>query len=657
MSHICVRLQMKLLSDTIFSSGNSIPGGEDIALRVDSSGIPFLPGSTFKGLLRESLGNYLCWKGCDCAEEELNALMGQEGLQAAESERRLVFSDFHMDGCAPGASDWAGLRTFTRLENGVVATGTLRTAACLRRGLTFSGLVFCREEDYPSVRDSARAIQWVGLLRNRGFGHVLITAEKEPGLRRLNSVGETVWLRYRLRAETPVAISWLSQSGLPGERNDTESRNFIPGSAIRGMVLSALAQEEPQWFAENRVALLRQVSFCNALPLGNPEASQPLRLIPTPKGFYESRERGEIYSVLNRDVEAGDKRAPLGSFCHIEKGVMRPFSPAMETSLRMKRDVQDKQVFTIRAIAAGTELEGYIRVENPALMPKICAAFREWVWLGAKKFAGNGLCKVVSLEASEPAYEFCGYGPKDAVPARLYMLLMSPAAMLHKGEAGSLDLNQLAEALGVNQVTIPRCATSSIEAGGFNRTWGCYGPTVSMYDMGSVFCLECDRPPTLENLHKMEQLGIGIRREEGYGRVLFLKDFERLGAYAKPEDAAFRVSEAALQRQARCRWLLKTPLPEGLSGSQLGNVQAICEGILAGTKRSADLEEFFRHNMNNRGARMERKYRKLKDAMDLILGQPLSVTLDCPGYKDSPDARIRLICDWIDLSRKGGRGA
>lgn len=657
MSRICVRLQMKLLSDTIFSSGNSIPGGEDIALRVDSSGIPFLPGSTFKGLLRESLGNYLCWKKCDRAEETLNALMGQEGLQATESERRLVFSDFHMEEGDAEAPDWAGLRAFTRLENGVVATGTLRTAACLRRGLTFSGLVFCGDEDYPSIRDSARAIQWVGLLRNRGFGHVRITAEKEPELRRLNSVGETVWLRYRLRAETPVAISWLSQSGLPGERNDTEGRSFIPGSAVRGMVLSTLAQEAPRWFAENKAELLRQVSFCNALPLGNSNANLPLQPIPTPKGFYESRERGEIYSVLNRSVEAGDKRASLGSFCHIGKGVMHPFSPAMETSLRMKRDALDKQVFTIRAIAAGTELEGYIRVENPALMSKICEAFREWVWLGAKKYAGNGLCKVVSLAASEPKYEFCGYGAKDAVPARLYMLLMSPAAMLHKGEAGSLDVHQLAAALGVNHVTIPRCATSTIEVGGFNRTWGCYAPTVAMYDMGSVFCLECDRPPTLESLRKMEQLGIGIRREEGYGRVLFLKDFERLSAYAKPQEAAFHVSDAALQRQARCQWLLKTPFPAGLSGSQLGNVQAICEGILTKTKSSDDLKEFFQHNMNNRGARLERKYRELKKAMDLILGQPLSVTLNCPDYKDSPDARIRLICDWIDLSRKGGQGA
>ena len=59
MSRIVVKVTMRLLSDTIFASGNSVPGGEDIALRLDSEGKPFLPGSTLKGLLRESLENYL----------------------------------------------------------------------------------------------------------------------------------------------------------------------------------------------------------------------------------------------------------------------------------------------------------------------------------------------------------------------------------------------------------------------------------------------------------------------------------------------------------------------------------------------------------------------------------------------------------------------
>ncbi|WP_442951085.1 RAMP superfamily CRISPR-associated protein, partial [Oscillibacter sp.] len=47
-----LRVTMELLSDTIFGSGFSIPGGEDIAVCRDDADYPYLKGSTLKGLLR-----------------------------------------------------------------------------------------------------------------------------------------------------------------------------------------------------------------------------------------------------------------------------------------------------------------------------------------------------------------------------------------------------------------------------------------------------------------------------------------------------------------------------------------------------------------------------------------------------------------------------
>ena len=39
MSRVCLTVQMKLSSDTIFSSGYSIPGGEDISIKRTEDGI------------------------------------------------------------------------------------------------------------------------------------------------------------------------------------------------------------------------------------------------------------------------------------------------------------------------------------------------------------------------------------------------------------------------------------------------------------------------------------------------------------------------------------------------------------------------------------------------------------------------------------------
>jgi hypothetical protein len=84
---ITLRVTMELVSDAVFGSGFSVPGGEDIAVCTDGDGLPCLKGSTFKGLLRESLENWLCWTGGTA--ETLNALMGESGRNGTDDGRRV----------------------------------------------------------------------------------------------------------------------------------------------------------------------------------------------------------------------------------------------------------------------------------------------------------------------------------------------------------------------------------------------------------------------------------------------------------------------------------------------------------------------------------------------------------------------------------------
>ena len=72
-----LQVRLELLSDTIFGSGHSIPGGEDIAVCQDENGYPYLKGTTFKGLLRESMHDLLEWSGGPT--DTVEALLGKEG--------------------------------------------------------------------------------------------------------------------------------------------------------------------------------------------------------------------------------------------------------------------------------------------------------------------------------------------------------------------------------------------------------------------------------------------------------------------------------------------------------------------------------------------------------------------------------------------------
>ena len=649
MSRMCCTITVKLLSDTIFSSGNSIPGGEDIALRTDAHGAPIIPAATIKGMLRESVENYLCWTGQDDVRE-VTALFGKTYRWQEDTRRRLVFSDLRLHTLPWEDTDWSSLRTFIRVRDGMTDQGSLRMAACLDQGLVFSGLLLCDQEDFPLLETAVKGIRWAGLMHHRGFGSIEVRLQPGEELKTPWAIASAPILRYRLRVKTPLSIPWLSRSGIDSTDGlrYTKSRDFLPGSAVRGMVMSALSQSDDAWFQENKEALLKKVRFWNAVPVldGKP-------LIPTPAGFYEDKAGTRFYSILNREAEAGDKRARLGSYCSLEGGILRDHSPAMTSGLRILK--KKRRIFSVQAIAPETVLEGYIHLDDPNLASRICTAFGEYVWLGADRYAGNGLCQVECLDAREPELYRFSYGPGDTVPQDLCMMLLSPAAMFRNGEPAGIDEEQLAALLDVGSVTVTRCATSLTEAAGFNRTLGCKEPSVTMYEAGSVFCLHCDKAPTWEALRSLERSGIGIRRPEGYGQVLFLKDLLSLAQREDPQRQDTAVSNDSLCRQARCRWLLdgRNQLPRGLSNSQMVNIQGLMYGIITHTRTMEELEQHFRDKMGRQNnPRLQQSYRDVYYTFQRIWQRPIGETLSWEAYPDSLEARLQLLCDWINLRRK-----
>lgn len=672
MGLICLKVTMQLCSDAIFGSGNSTPGGEDIALRLDSEGRPFLSGATFKGLLRESVGDCLRWTGGD--PEVLNALFGREswsggdaspdlagtpGDCADDQDRRLIFGDLRL---AEGERDWEIPRIFTALEERVAKPGSLHTASCLRKGLKFRGELFCAQGDMELVRQGCAALKWAGLLRSRGFGRVKVTARRAEALAHRSPLLPTGLLRYRLELATAMVVPQYSRSeGGWQDLNYTDTRRALPGSAVRGLLLSTLARERPAWFEEHKAQLLGDgVRFLDALPVREEQTA-----IPTPMGFYEDLGELRFYSVLTRDAVTGDKRAKLGSYCTLECGGgtprLRRCTPKTAVALRMRRGntPEEKAVFCANAIAPGTVLEGYIQLDDPNLAPELSAAFYDWAWLGADKFAGYGLCRVAEVAPVRERYgaEF-GFAPGDEIPSELYMMLLAPTSMARAGEPVGLDEEILADLLdlppcegGQKRLEITGCAASTVEQVGFNAAWGCATDTDVMYAPGSVFRLKCILPPEVEALRRLERTGLGMRRGEGCGQVLFLKDYPRYQKYREKGQTPAAAPGAELRR-ARCRWLLEHRVPGGLSSSQLGTLQALCEQAMARGGELSGLRSFFDHNIRERGVRHGTGFETFRREFDRLMQTPLANTLGCADCPDGPVERLKLICDWLDLSRK-----
>ena len=189
-----LRLRMELISDTIFGNGESVPGGEDIAVQCDDMGFPYYNAGTFKGVFGEMLHRLLSWQGFSDQESlsKTKELLGEGKIADSLDGKQLIFSDFvlsdnvkkvMLDEMGYGTPDrilsvLSHLRTFTRIEEGMVAEGSLRSARCINKGLIFYSTIECADNDTELVKETVGLIKSIGTMRNRGFGEVDITCEE-----------------------------------------------------------------------------------------------------------------------------------------------------------------------------------------------------------------------------------------------------------------------------------------------------------------------------------------------------------------------------------------------------------------------------------------------------------------------------------------------
>jgi CRISPR/Cas system CSM-associated protein Csm3 (group 7 of RAMP superfamily) len=190
-----VLVEIKLLSDTIFGSGNAVPGDVDVDVLMDEYGFPYFKGKTFKGKLREEADNIVCWSGNNKLESALHKLFGKPKRDDVTLyDGKLCFGDFALsDGIknvlkskienkSIGRQELIDSltieRSFTQMEDGVAKDKSLRTARAVRKGLSFYGEVVSLGplDKYGKaiLAGAAGMLRYLGTMETRGFGQVEI---------------------------------------------------------------------------------------------------------------------------------------------------------------------------------------------------------------------------------------------------------------------------------------------------------------------------------------------------------------------------------------------------------------------------------------------------------------------------------------------------
>ena len=437
-----------------------------------------------------------------------------------------------------------------------------------------------------------------------------------------------------------IADDNSSQSG------QTDTLSYIPGSTFRGVTINSFLKERDFEDLKNEL-LSNKVRFLNAYPIINQRT-----LIPSPKGFYEDKievdGKKHIESVVTTgNITPGHKRASLGSYCFINKDSIHYTSINYGSDMKINLGNEEnakRNVFRNKYIQPGYHFVAYIAFDECKYLDKIMHKFEigSFFYIGNARSAGLGKCCVedITLTKEIPYYE---YSIKENIKDVVYMYCLSDFGMVNMyGEESGIDLQCLQELLQVEHLQVERCSTSLTEIRGYNRKWECRVPSSKMYQAGSVFRLRFDGELSITSMENIQNQGIGIRRNEGFGRIIFLRNYEGIQFKCEINEdikektsiakltcddiKVLKIAAQGLYRRSLDKaidsYILNIPLKKGkIKNSQLGAILSLANAYYFDSQQAQkSIDEYLKHALEkDRNAKQHKEQNSRTEIADTIV--------------------------------------
>jgi len=363
------------------------------------------------------------------------------------------------------------------------------------------------------------------------------------------------YLPFTLTLRSPAVLTALG-----GDPNSARTLPYIPGSAVRGALARALG--DPSGDAEREsefrtLVLDGTVRFLNAYPRADERRALPTPVSwrvnkiagPDPRGELTVRDLAAFSGEPNDDgfdwpseqlSKVADPFATLGTAQPVR------VSPTLRSRVHHQRDRSRGRawkkeeggreaprgaLFAFEFIEPGHEFEGVIQLRGTdeesckALAEKIKAAFGNQILLGRSRrggYGGDAIIKWRELRDREVTEQ--GVLDRDLDPGAEFTALLASPYVGRDPDTGQLDpsrlVSELEEALrGRAEVRVRRWAFEHV--GGFNRKWRLETPQALACAAGSVLVLRAHERIPVAHLRAVEDAGLGERRVEGFGRVVF----------------------------------------------------------------------------------------------------------------------------------------
>jgi CRISPR-associated protein Csx10 len=363
------------------------------------------------------------------------------------------------------------------------------------------------------------------------------------------------YVPYTLSLRAPATLTSLA-----GDPNSSSTLPFIPGSALRGATARGLGDPggDPDRRESFRQLILDgTVRFLNAYPRAGGRRALPMPVSLRTDKNLEPGPKGELtaWDLAGFDGEStGDgERWPEASLSMIPEpfvsvGAAQPLrvGPARGSRVHQQRDrarghawtdpkteEPHGTIFAFEFLEAGQEFDGIVQIIGDddamcdVLTARIKNTLRGPILLGRSRRGGYGGDATISWgDPRDREVSGEGITSMDVPVGTEFRMLLVSAYVGRDPETGQLDpahlTSEIVDRLG-GRVEVVRRRWSFELVGGFNRKWRLEIPQALACAAGSVLVLKTTGRIPLADLLAVEHGGLGERRVEGLGRVVFLE--------------------------------------------------------------------------------------------------------------------------------------
>lgn len=502
---------------------NGIGSGDlqhDSCFKETDQGIPYLSGTSLKGILRESMMEVLEMTGDQDALKTCNDYFGRSGSFKNNSKIQYISNaypewkseletDIKLNNGRPPftkkliSNYFAAKFSQISIKDGVAVTGSLRTAKVLdhlKVGSFLCNIYFNEGVDEKLIRMTLLNASYMGENRNRGLGEIKMVIEeiKNQEERVPTNISPLERIKYRITTLAPVIMSTQK-----GDENIINTETYILGSKILGALASRYTKKYMNEEFFNQDATFTNLFINGSLII---TSGLPENAIVLPLNIQENKTiKGQYFDCFDdsfADLQGVVKQKyyTQQNLFEVSKSQVFHNSRVNRTAGASQDDDEAGSIFYYESLDENQTFEGYIEGSSNILTEFLSKfAKEEIISIGTSKSVKYGLCKITFEPIPVPV----------ASSLAQYLIFQTPCILFNEYLESEVNYELIKSAIGYDIETM-FIKTEEIKS--YNTQWGGNTPSHIAIKPGSVIKLAT---PTMLK----EKFQIGQYKERGFGEI------------------------------------------------------------------------------------------------------------------------------------------